>query len=745
MIRHSTIPLARAWNTWSSRPAEMVFLPLGVRVTPVAYADSQRSATVFPAGDKVLFGRHGLDGSVVDLTLTHAGTRLDWSYRKTGPFGLVGSWSAGQLGEWGLRFWVNICLSSDEGHPVRYHPKNRAATVQVGHRVVAVVADVDPVQVTGHATVAAVVEEYETRGYFYLASQATEAPVLALRFNLEMMRNGRFAVAVADREDLAIASAQANLAETTEPALPGQTGAFPGALDAIRDVMAWNSLWDGVNNRPYTAISRNWDLGKFGGFGVWLNDQLYAALMTGLFDPEMARENLVTALASATPAGNFACLLTANDAWVDRTQLPIGAFIVWQMAARSGARSLLQLSFETLCRNHDWWWQNRDPQDRGLVSFGTSEVGNGLYKGTSFGARNESSMDNSPMHDEAAYDPETRTLASFDVGLNSLLALDAEMLSRIAVILGDTEAAERYAGIAEATRVKIQTELWDDSRRIFANRLWSGQFVRSLAPTSFYPLIAGAATPAQATRLLDALNDPTQFGGRYGLPGCTRDDPAYGDNTYWRGRIWPTLNYLVWHGLRRYGLNQQARDLTDMSFALFRQSWDERRLCPENFNAETGEPLDQPDTEGFYSWGALLPLMAVGEVMDVTPWDGWVLVNDGVPASLGPLESPIGPVTVTRDETTLRLWQGGRCLLATTLLGRLCHLAITETGLSMVLPGEIAAGASLTLPGIAGRRVIAAEIGRTPVAVSEVGGGIEIAGIPMAAAGQTLTVSLRPL
>ncbi len=46
----TTIPLARAWNTWGRRPAEMMFLPLGVRLTPVAYAASTRQATDFPPG-----------------------------------------------------------------------------------------------------------------------------------------------------------------------------------------------------------------------------------------------------------------------------------------------------------------------------------------------------------------------------------------------------------------------------------------------------------------------------------------------------------------------------------------------------------------------------------------------------------------------------------------------------------------------------------------------------------------------
>ena len=92
MLRSATIPLARAWNTWSSRPAEMVFLPLGVRVTPVAYADSICKATLFPPGETVRYGRHALDGSLVELDLSHAGTGLLWRYRKRDPFEIEGSW-----------------------------------------------------------------------------------------------------------------------------------------------------------------------------------------------------------------------------------------------------------------------------------------------------------------------------------------------------------------------------------------------------------------------------------------------------------------------------------------------------------------------------------------------------------------------------------------------------------------------------------------------------------------------------
>ena len=221
-------------------------------------------------------------------------------------------------------------------------------------------------------------------------------------------------------------------------------------------------------------------------------------------------------------------------------------------------------------------------------------------------------MDNSPVHDEAVFNERTRTLDCADVGLNSLIALDAEMLGLIAARLGHADAARQYLETAEKLRGRIAALLWDAERQVFANRLWSGKFVRSLAPTSFFPLVAGAASEEQASTMVRLLKDPTKFGGAWLLPSVTRDDPAFHDNVYWRGRIWPPLNFLVWMGLRRAGYLAEATALAENGWRLFQRAWEDRK-SPENFSARTGEAFDQPDTDDFYGWGALMPFIAVCE------------------------------------------------------------------------------------------------------------------------------------
>ncbi|MGO8089499.1 trehalase family glycosidase [Rhizobium leguminosarum] len=724
MLQHSTIPLMRAWNSWSNRPAEMVFLPLGVRITPVLYSTrSKTTSAIEPRRDMVRLGRHTIDGSLIELETELSGTTVAFSTTKTDPFAIRGSWNGKVSAEWGLRFWLTLAISSDGGEVVVHDAGRNITLLKVGTRFVAVATAEAPVHVTGHETIDALRADFEENGYFYTATRRSEAPLIALRFNLEMMRQGAYAAGVADSAELAIAKAQACLAADAPAAIAdAQTGVFEGALDAMRDVVAWNTIWDETNARSYTAVTRIWNLGKF---AVWFNDQIFAALLAGVFDADLARENMATAMAGATPQGNIACIVTSNDSWVDRSQLPFGALVVWQLYQRTGERSMIQASYEALVRNRRWWQDNRDPDGFGLLSCGTSDVGEGLYKGTAFAARNETGMDNSATHDEAIYDPVTRTLSTFDLGLNCAAALDAEMLSKMAAVLGKHDDAREFAALAERQRTLISQTLWDESRGIFANRQRRGGFVRSLSPTSFYPLLCGAATPAQAARLLEHLSDETTFGGDFVLPNATRDDPAFADNVYWRGRIWPNVNYMVWLGLRRYGFVAAASKLASQSYDLFMKNWREHRIASENYNAVTGEAMDQGDTDPFYIWAAMLPLMAASEIVDFDPWTGWTMRHAGRDVVLGPMVSPSGTLELVVKSGTLVMTLNGRAALKTDLRTTLSRIVFANGRVACTIAPVSEAGI-IELPGLALGDVLAARINGQDINYVSGGDGIRV-------------------
>lgn len=682
-----------AWNTWDSvYPAQMTYLPLGLTITPCAYATSTGSFSTFPATAKGLqLGEREIDGSSVNLRLALSGTTLDWRYEKPSATQLRGSWQAKKFGEWGLRFWVMLVIRLDPGRDGNlvgwtYDPATGKLSAHTRGIEITLEGEAPPLMVTFHESIEALEQELKAQGYFYLGSRGTEGEVAVLRYNLEEMPRFNFAVDVG------------RPLEPVQQELQSRQAGFQApALDALRDLVGWNTVFDPVNKRRYMSLSRNWVAQKFGGFGVWLDDLFYHALMSALFDPALARDCIKAVLATETPEGNFACLITGNDRWIDRSQPPICSFILWKIWKHTGDDALVDLAYDRLLKNHDWWFTHRDGNKDGLMSWGTSPVGDGLYRRTKLGAKNESSMDNSPIHDEAQYDPNSGCLDQADVGLNSLLALDGEMLARFARQRGDEATAERLEARAAALRERIQHRLWDAERSVFSNRRWNGTFIRSIAPTSFYPLLADAATLEQQTHLLHWLNDPEAFGGEHRLPSVTRDDPAYRDNVYWRGRIWPPLNYLTYGALKRCGYDAKATKLAEDSVGLFAAAWAKRQM-PENFSAETGLADDQPDTDLFYGWGGLMPLLGINEVIDVTPWNGWEITPRPTGAvgdwRLGPLLAFGRSAELVSESGWLTLLLDGQAVLRTDIATRLSQIEIDDGGLALATRG----GGTIALP-----------------------------------------------
>ena len=248
----------------------------------------------------------------------------------------------------------------------------------------------------------------------------------------------------------------------------------------------------------------------------------------------------------------------------------------------------------------------------------------------------ESGLDNSPMYDETAYNDYFHTMELDDVGLNALYALDAWALSEIARELGQVTRSQQLTAEYALMAQRINEQLWSEEAGLYLNRHWDDRLSPRLSPTLFYPLIAGVASPEQAGRMVkEHLLNPDEFWGRYVMPSIARDDPGYAGNNYWRGRIWGPMNFLVGEGLRRYRFDDVAHEFARRGLDLLLGEWQSEGHVHENFNAETGDGDDMPNSDPMYTWGALLGYIAMQELVDCEPWNGWRFGNTfGEPTSL---------------------------------------------------------------------------------------------------------------
>ena len=590
-------------------------------------------------------GLHSSDGNYAQLTLTSAGTRLSLEFAKGEWSGLTARLRIIEPGEMLFRLLLIVEAgflpvddeTADAASAERPRMEFEAIPATEAYRMPSeayaqwrsqhfcFAASPTPTAANAYAELGHVKRDLEERGWLFRPDAQQQGGWAVFRFPGDPKIDVRFSVGQDTDRDRARAAARARL-ETADDLL-GFEAEKAGAGDpptlAIRDVMAWNTVWDDANSRPYTCLTRSW-VRHLGGWGIWLSDVLYNALLNARAgDSYMARENLRAVFAGQQPAGNLPCLLAGFEEWVDRTQLPIASYITWRVYLLTGDRTLLEESYGTLRRYYAWFAAYRDGNQNGLFEYGSTPTGHAHNTHTKQGAMNESGMDNMPIFDDVVFNPSTNTLEFEEPGHNSLLALEGEMLARIARELGHHADADALEQKAAALRELISTQLWDPAREIFAGRFWSGEFASQLSPTSFFPLVAGAATPTQAETLIEKhLLNEQEFWGPLPLPSTPFDDPVSQENSYWRGRIWPPLNYFTWEGLRRNGETQLAHELADRTWEMFRAEWESNRHCHENFHIRDPKLHDSPDSDPFYSWGALIPLMRACEAADVSPWDG---------------------------------------------------------------------------------------------------------------------------
>jgi hypothetical protein len=293
-------------------------------------------------------------------------------------------------------------------------------------------------------------------------------------------------------------------------------------------------------------------------------------------------------------------------------------------------REFLAEIYPRLLKAHRWWFSDRgdgqpwrDGNRNGLLELGSNYPDEIPYADRQQVAYFESHDDSPQWWHVARYNEKTQTCELDTVERNCLYAMDAWVLSWMARELGRSQEAagldREHAAMAE----RINRLLWNPEKNCYFNRRWAPEngswFNPQMAPDIFFSLLGNvAASPQYYEGLRKAFYDPNKFAGEWILPTISRDDPMYPRQDYWRGKVWGPINWLVYQGFKMHDWDHEARLLAESSAKMFLKPWREKGECHENFLSTTGEGSSDPH----YTWGALMVLIAVEELIDANPWHG---------------------------------------------------------------------------------------------------------------------------
>ena len=456
-------------------------------------------------------------------------------------------------------------------------------------------------------------------------------------------------------------------------------GLYAGVPEAITNNLFWTVLYQPGPHRLYTPAGRRWIFPRPDGtadhWTIFEWDSFFNALELAVESSKHAVDAVKAVLETQYPNGNIPNWRSRFGGTPDRSQPPVGAYVVLKLFQHVGDMDILKHAYPYLEKWHSFWTAKRsngqarrDGNGDGLLEWGSDvellakDVPPWEEKATpKQRAMWESGQDDLPSWDDAGYSEETGTMTMNCLDLNCLYALDAWCLSQIADMMEQDEDAKRYLEEYERMKSLINAKLWNEREGFYFDRHWDGRFSTRKASSNFFPLIARVPDEKRALRVLKHLLDPKKFWGEFVIPSISRDDLAYKDQQYWRGTIWPPTNYIVYQGLKAYGFDSVAADFAKKSSELFLRSWKNFQLCPENFDSRTGEAGGQR----YQSWGPLFALVALEEYLDFTPWEGFrfgmIAPEDGGSLSRVAIQGRHYEVQVSRKRT--RLLEEGKDLV----------------------------------------------------------------------------------
>jgi hypothetical protein len=364
-------------------------------------------------------------------------------------------------------------------------------------------------------------------------------------------------------------------------------------------VKAWSILKSQVYS-PEGRIRHRWTTpDRWPHRQMWLWDSAFHAIGLRHLDPALARDAIRAVFDMQSPDGFVPHRMNPSD-HSSITQPPILALSAKLTQDVEPDEAWLRDLYPRLRSYLEWDLHHRDREHCGLLSW--------QIDGDPLCRSGESGMDNSPRFDAA-----TRLEA---VDFNSYLSQEYRIMAGFARELGLTGEAVSWMARHEQLNQRISSRLWSDEAGFFLD-LDSERGAHSpiLASSGFLPLICGAATKKQASRLAECLTDSTKFGTAFPVPSIAAFDVDHYAKDMWRGPVWVNINWLIARGLEDYGFlnlaeNLRTRTLEEIEkgcedFGTLFEFYDDRGECPPPHLLRKGEcaPESSPYHQVFHDYG----------------------------------------------------------------------------------------------------------------------------------------------
>ncbi|WP_319586157.1 trehalase family glycosidase [uncultured Desulfobulbus sp.] len=204
--------------------------------------------------------------------------------------------------------------------------------------------------------------------------------------------------------------------------------------------------------------------------------------------------------------------------------------------------------------------------------------------------------------------------------------MSAEIMAKMSKIVGRPDMASWFDGEYK-TLSKLANDLfWDERFRLYNDLNVKGQPI-TLTPDghlckhwhSFWPLLTGIATKERFGYLAEHILDKTEFCRLSGTASLSADSFGYNKDTgaYWRGAVWPPVQYVTVEGLHRAGLDDAAYYSASRYYNAFLTVFKAKNDITEFMAPDKSEMYGMGS---FVGWGGVAPIaFLIEEMLGIRP------------------------------------------------------------------------------------------------------------------------------
>ena len=231
------------------------------------------------------------------------------------------------------------------------------------------------------------------------------------------------------------------------------------------------------------------------------------------------------------------------------------------------------------------------------------------------------SSDHSGMDNQFSRAGAISSMAIEGVDLNCYLVREFEAIAEIAEQLGFSADASAFGVKAAQIAAKIDAVLWNEKDHFYYDRNErTGQVVPVKSISGFTPMWVGFSPALRVEQMVkEHLLNPDEFWRPWPVATYAKTEPDYspqrvGTECTFRGAVWIPTNYMIFHGLLKYGFTKEAEQLAYRTFEMVLREEQTR----EFYNAENGcgQGLNP-----FWGWTTLAYLMPLEFELGYDPSD----------------------------------------------------------------------------------------------------------------------------